>query len=50
MKTSYTEVSVKLQDIIVTDLNIATIHPKVPYLPYNYKKIYKLNYFNFNLL
>lgn len=29
MKTSYTEVSVKLQDIIVTDLNTATIHPKV---------------------
>lgn len=29
MKTSYTEVSVKLQDIIVLDRNTETIHPTV---------------------
>lgn len=29
MKTSYTEVSVKLQDIIITDMNPETIHPTV---------------------
>lgn len=29
MKTSYTEVSVKLQDIIITDMNPQTIHPTV---------------------
>lgn len=29
MKTSYTEVTVNLQDIIVTDMNAASIHPTV---------------------
>lgn len=29
MKTSYTEIKLKLQDIIVTDLNPATIHHKI---------------------
>lgn len=29
MKTSYTEVSVKLQDIIINDMNPETIHPTV---------------------
>ncbi|XP_037042887.1 vacuolar protein sorting-associated protein 13-like, partial [Bradysia coprophila] len=29
MKTSYTEVSVKLQDIIITDMNPETIHPTI---------------------
>ncbi len=32
MKTSYTEVSVKLQDIIITDMNPDTIHPTVRYI------------------
>lgn len=29
MKTSYTEVSAQLQDIIITDMNPETIHPTV---------------------
>lgn len=29
IKTSYTEVSAKLQDIIITDMNPETIHPTV---------------------
>lgn len=41
MKTSYTEVSVKLQDIIITDMNPETIHPTVssyatPTINHNY--------------
>lgn len=40
MKTSYTEVSVKLQDIIVEDLNTQTIHSTVS----SYKKPSKLSH------
>lgn len=29
MKTSYTEVSAKLQDIVVTDMNAKSIHPTI---------------------
>lgn len=42
MKTSYTELTVKLQDIIVKDLNTQTIHSTV--ISLKYFKFYKLKF------